>query len=402
MTEPNEPAAGSWGTVALVASREITTRIRTKAFRISTAVLLVGIVAGILISKINSGSSSPDEVGFLPQAASSAPQFRIAAEAVGQKVNTPSVSSREEGEAQLRSGDLDALVTGTANGVQIEAKKDLDDTLRNAFTVLVRQSALNDQLSKAGADPTAVSAAVAAAKLDFHSLERVDPDRGQRLAIGLISGILVYLALMLYGQMVAQGVVEEKTSRIVELLLTAIRPWQLLLGKVIGIGTLGLVQLVAVGVVGIGTGLGTHVLTLPGSVAVEAGFAAFGWFLLGYLMFALMYAGLGALVSRQEDVGGAVAPLTTLIIFPYILGITILPGNPGSPLIKWLSMIPLFSPTLMPMRVASGVPAWQMLTAIVLTIALIAGLVWLAGRIYGNAVTRTGARVRLRDALSPI
>jgi ABC-2 type transport system permease protein len=155
-------------------------------------------------------------------------------------------------------------------------------------------------------------------------------------------------------------------------------------------------------VVGLGAGLGTHVLTLPGSIAVEAGIAAFGWFLLGYLMFALMYAGLGALVSRQEDVGGAVAPLTIVVIVPYVLGISILPTNPGSGLIEVLSMVPLFSPTLMPMRLAGGVPAWQMALAVVLTLLTISALVWLAGRIYGNAVTRTGARVRLRDALSPI
>ena len=403
MSEPDSVfGAGSRRAVGLVAAREITTRIRGKAYRISTAILLVGVVAGILISKINSGSSSPSEVGFLPQASASASAFRVAAEAVGQKVNTPTIGSRAEGESQLRKGTIDALVIGNLSGVQVEAKKDLDDNLRNAFTVLVRQSALNDQLSKAGANPGEVNTAVANARVDVHSLIRVDPNQGQRLAIGLIAGILVYLALMLYGQAVAQGVVEEKTSRIVELLLTAIRPWQLLLGKVIGIGALGLAQLVAVGVVGLGTGLATHVLTIPGTVALEAGLAAFGWFLLGYLMFALMFAGLGALVSRQEDVAGAVAPLTTLIILPYVLGISILPSNPGSGLIEVLSIIPLFSPTLMPMRLAAGVPAWEMVLAVALTLLLIGGLVWVAGRIYGNAVTRTGARVRLRDALSPI
>ena len=149
-------------------------------------------------------------------------------------------------------------------------------------------------------------------------------------------------------------------------------------------------------------GLSTHALTLPGSVAAGAILGSVGWFLLGYLAYALMFAAIGALVSRQEDVGGAVAPLTMLIIFPYVLGISILPGNPDSHLLGVLSMIPLFSPTLMPMRSASGVPGWETAVAVALTLALIAGLVWLAGRIYGNAVTRTGARVRLRDALRPI
>jgi ABC-2 type transport system permease protein len=402
MTAPDTTEVGSRQAVALVAGREITTRVHSKSFRISTVILLVGIVATVLITKATSGSSSSKEVGFLADSATSAPAFRSVAEAVGQKVKTPTVASRSEGEKLLRDGKLDALVTGTSGGVQVEAKKELNEDLRNILTVLARQTALNNELTKAGADPAAVSQSVASAKVDVHSLIAVDPDRNQRLAIGIIAGILVYLALLLYGQAVAQGVVEEKTSRIVELLLTAIRPWQLLLGKVIGIGVLGLAQLLGVGVLGVVTGLATNVLTLPGSAAVGALVTAVGWFLLGYLMYALLFAGLGALVSRQEDVGGAVAPLTMLIVVPYILGISILPTNPDSPLIEVLSLIPPFSPTLMPMRVAGGVPGWQMGLAVVLSLATIAGLVWLAGRIYGNAVTRTGARVRLRDALRPI
>jgi ABC-2 type transport system permease protein len=218
----------------------------------------------------------------------------------------------------------------------------------------------------------------------------------------VIAGILVYVALMLYGQMVAQGVVEEKTSRIVELLLSAIRPWQLLLGKVIGIGVLGLGQLILVAVAGVVTGIQTGALTLPGSAAAGVLAGGIVWFLLGYLAYALMFAAVGALVSRQEDVAAAVAPLTVMIILPYVLGISILPNNPGSLLLAVLSLIPLFSPTLMPMRIAVGIPAWETVLAIALMLAFLAALVWLAGRIYGNAITRTGARVRLADALKPI
>ncbi len=388
--------------VGLVAHREIVTRVRTKAFLISTVLLVVGIVATIVISKVASGSTSTKHVGFVSDQASTAPAFRSAAQAVGQKVQTPTIASQAEGESQLRDGKLDALVVGGVNGVQVEVKKELSATLKNAFTVLSRQVALDQQLRKAGADPAAVSAAVNGTRVDVQTLEPVDPHRAQRLGIGIVAGILVYLALTLYGQAVAQGVVEEKTSRIVELLLTAVRPWQLLFGKVIGIGTLGLAQLLLVGIVGLAAGSAAGVLTLPGWVAAGAILGSVGWFLLGYLAYALMFAALGALVSRQEDVAGAVAPLTMLIIFPYVLGISIIPTNPESTLIAVLSLIPLFAPTLMPMRVASGVPWWQVGVAAVLLVAFIALLVWLAGRIYGNAVTRMGTRVRVADALRPM
>ncbi len=388
--------------VSLVATREIVTRARSRAFRISTVILLVGIIAAIAIGKAASGSKSVSHVGFLPAQQPVEAPFRSVAAALHQNVSTTTVADLNDGERQLRSGKITALVTGSALGIQVEVKRDLSDTLRNAFTVLARSSALDIKLHELNVDPTAVNHAVAAAGVQVRSLNPPDPNRGQRLAVGVIAGILVYVSLMLYGQAVAQGVVEEKTSRIVELLLTAIRPWQLLLGKVVGIGVLGLGQLVLVGVAGVLTGVRTHALTLPGSVAAGALIGAVVWFLLGYLAYALMFAAVGALVSRQEDVAGAVAPLTILIVAPYVLGVSTLPKNPGSLLLAVLSLIPLFSPTLMPMRIASGVPVWETALAIGLMLAFIATLVWLAGRIYGNAVTRTGAKVKLTDALRPI
>lgn len=388
--------------ISLVATREIVTRARSRAFRISTVILLVGIIATVVISKATSGSKTVEHIGFLPSQQPVQAPFRAVASAVHLEVATTTVTDLADGERQLRSGKLNALVTGSALGVQVEVKRDISDTLRSTFTFLARSSALDIELHQLKVDPAPVSRAVAAAGVTVRSLNPPDTERNQRLAIGIIAGILVYVALMLYGQAVAQGVVEEKTSRIVELLLTAIRPWQLLLGKVAGIGVLGLGQLTLVGVAGVITGLQTHALTLPGSVAAGALAGAIIWFLLGYLAYALMFAAVGALVSRQEDVAGAVAPLTILIVAPYVLGISTIGNNPGSHLLAVLSLIPLFSPTLMPMRIASGVPGWETAAAIVLMLAFITLLVWLAGRIYGNAVTRTGAKVKIADALKPI
>jgi ABC-2 type transport system permease protein len=117
-------------------------------------------------------------------------------------------------------------------------------------------------------------------------------------------------------------------------------------------------------------------------------------------MYSIVFAALGALVSRQEDVSGAVTPALMLVIAGYVIGISILPSNPGSPLVEVLSLIPMFSPTLMPMRLAmGGVPAWEAGLSVLLVILLIPMLIWFAGRIYRNAVMRTGAKVSLRDAL---
>jgi len=194
-------------------------------------------------------------------------------------------------------------------------------------------------------------------------------------------------------------VVEEKSSRIVEILLTTIRPWQLMVGKVLGIGAVGFAQLVVVVVAGVLTGLATDAYTFPSSIAGGAAFWAVTWFLLGYLTYALVFAALGALVSRQEDVGSVTAPAIMFIVLPYLVGISVLPADPTNEFAAVLSLIPLFSPMLMPMRIALGVaPAWEIALSIALSVTLIVVLVWLAGRIYSNAVLRTGSRVRFRDA----
>jgi ABC-2 type transport system permease protein len=218
--------------------------------------------------------------------------------------------------------------------------------------------------------------------------------------LGIIVGILVYIAILMYGGTVAQGVVEEKSSRIVELLLTTIHPWQLMIGKVIGIGLVGLGQMVLTVGSGVLAGYLTDSYTFPSSIAGGAAAWAVTWFLLGYLVYALVFASLGALVSRQEDVGGVTAPAVMFIVLPYVAGIAILPSDPSNGLVAIMSLIPFFSPMLMPMRIALGVaPAWQVALSIGLTLALIVVLIWFAGRVYSNAVLRMGSRVKLRAAL---
>jgi len=393
----SQPLGGA-GAVRLVAGREIRTRLASKAFRITTVAMVVVVIGFILTMKLLAGSSG-STVGFTPDAAGLSTPFASVASATGQKVTVQTVD-QAAGEQRVRDGSLDAMITGTPEHFQVVVKKSLSLDLRTALALLARQVALNRQIAAAGGDPAAVSAAVNSATFGVQTLEPPRQYQTERLVLGVIVGVLVYISLMIYGQTVAQGVVEEKASRIVEILLTTIRPWQLMLGKVAGIGLVGLGQLFLVAAVGVGAGIATDTVNFPASIAISVAVWAVVWFLLGYLMYALLFASLGALVSRQEDVGGATAPVLMMIIIPYILGISILPSNPDNQLLAVASLIPLFAPTLMPMRIAIGVAApWEVMLSIGLTVAAIAAFVWLAGRIYGNAVLRTGVRVRVRDAL---
>ncbi|MFD0327912.1 ABC transporter permease [Streptacidiphilus monticola] len=193
---------------------------------------------------------------------------------------------------------------------------------------------------------------------------------------------------------------EEKSSRVVELLLSTLKPWQLLAGKVIGTGTLGLVQILVPGALGVGVGIATGTISISLSGSVGSLLWALVWYLAGFIVYALLFAAVGATVSRQEDLGGAMAPIILPLVAAWVIGISVVPGDPGNGLVGVLSYIPLFAPVLMPMRYAMGTAElWQVLVALALTLALGVVLLRFAGRVYRNSVLRSGARVPLREAL---
>lgn len=394
---------GSWEAVRLVAGREVTTRMRSKAFIITTVATLVLLIGFALVMKIV-GDGSDATVGVTRQTAALAEPLKATAASIGQDVDTREVDE-EKGRAEVADESLDALLVGDGGSIRVVVKKDLDDTLRNALNVLAAQVALREEVARLTGDPAEVAevaASVGQAEIAVDPLEQPYPYQGQQLLLGMIAGILIYMSLLLNGQMVATGVVEEKSSRVVELLLSTIRPWQLMAGKVLGIGLVGLVQMVVIGGGGLVAALALDVLTVSVGAAVGTVVWLVVWYLLGFLMYSLVFAALGALVSRQEDVGGVITPALLFVIVGYVVGISVLPSEPDNTLVEVLSVIPVFAPTLMPMRLAmGGVPVWETVLSVGLVVVLIPVLVWLAGRIYANAVMRSGARVKLTDALRP-
>ena len=279
-------------------------------------------------------------------------------------------------------------------------QRNVSDTTQHILNVLAGQVAFNQQITALGGDPAQVQQALATATVHVRSLLPPKTYDSQQLALGIAVGILIYIALLSAGQLVAQGVVEEKSTRVVELLLATIRPWQLMAGKVLGIGLIGLIQVAVIGGVGLTAALATGALDLSVSTAAGTVVWLVVWFLLGFMAYALAFAAAAALVSRQEDAQSVVLPIMMLLIAGYVIGISVLPSDPSNRFVEVLSLIPVFSPELMPMRLAmGGVPVWEAVLSVVLILALIPLLVAVSGRIYRNAVVRSGARVRLSDAL---
>ncbi|WP_029288183.1 ABC transporter permease [Cellulomonas sp. HZM] len=387
--------------IRLVAGREISTRVRSKGFLWVTAAFVAVIVLGGLVLKLTSSTSSPSTVGLTGSAAGSGAQVVAAAKAVGVDVTTKDVADEATGREQLEHGDLDALVTSTDPRLTVVVHSKVDDDVSAVFGSLAQQLELSRAITELGGDPSAVAQQVATASPDIVVISPEPKRDGGQIVAGIAVGILLFISLMNAGQLVAQGVVEEKTSRVVELLLATLRPWQLMAGKVLGIGAVGLLQLVVVVGAAAITALSIGVLDTSsldiGAVAVWA----LVWFVLGFLTFSLLLAGLASLVSRQEDIGSVTGPVITAMVVPYVVGISIAPYAPDNPVVRVLSIVPFASPFVMPIRQALGAAEpWEVALSLGLAVAVIPLLVWLAGRIYSNAVMRVGGRVKLSDALS--
>ena len=245
-------------------------------------------------------------------------------------------------------------------------------------------------------------AALAAAVPQVESLAEEEPsDFGPEYLVAILSISLLLFALIGTGSLIAMGVVEEKTSRVVEILLATIRPSELLAGKILGIGIVGLGQVVilggAAGASFAATGLlegfqidlgGTMVLVLL-------------WFLLGFAVFSLLFGGFAALISRQEEIGAVTTPLMFLMFIPFYLAMFMgMSDSADSTVMRVLSQVPFFAPFMMPVRhVYGAVEAWEMALAIGIAVATIPLLVWIAGRVYRRGVLHTGGRMKLSQAL---
>jgi ABC-2 type transport system permease protein len=391
---------GSGASIRLVAGRELRTRLMSKGFIWITIAFVAVIVLGGVLLKATTGQDTAQQVAVTADAAAAAAQIEATGTGVGVDVETQEVADRSAGEALVRAGDVDAVVVRTTPTLEVVVKQTLDDSLTSVFGSLAQQLALGSAVADLGGDPAQVAEQIATAEPTVTPLEPEPELDGGQVAAGVIVGILLFVALMNAGQLVAQGVVEEKTSRVVELLLATLRPWQLMAGKVLGIGGVGLAQLVVVVGSAVAVALGFGILESTsldiGSVAVWA----LVWFVVGFATYALVLAALAALVSRQEDIGSVTGPVLALMIVPYIIGISIAPYDPDNSIVVILSFVPFAAPFIMPIRQALGTAeGWEVALSLGLSLAVIPVLVWLAGRIYSNAVLYAGGRVKLKDAL---
>ena len=392
--------------VALIARREFVTRVRTRVFIIGTGLVLLALAGYVVFQQLVLSKQGPVNtytVAYLGEAQSLADPLAAVAKALGGTIERREVGDQNQAETQIRKGDLDLLIRGSADSPQVVVRDQLSPTLHSLLQAIVRQRALDSQLAAAGLNPAAVEAKVASATVQVQTLQPVGGHRIELVAAGFVVALFLYVALLTYGTFIAQGVVEEKANRIVEILLSTVRPGHLLVGKVVGIGLVGLLQFTVVGVFAFILTAVAGIFSVP-AAAASVILSGLLWFVLGYFLYAILFAAAGSLVSRQEEVQSAVFPITMLAIISWLLAIGVLTpmfdGTPMSSTGVALSLVPFFAPVLMPTGVATGdIAPWQAVLGVALTLVTSAAATWLAARIYANSVLRLGARVKLRDAL---
>ena len=394
------------GTVGLIAGREFFTRVRTRVFIIGTAIILVAIVGYLAFQVFVIGKQQQFtivNVAFVGEVSTLADPFASVARTLDFKIVRKSVADEADGRRQIQQGKLDTLITGSATAPHVFVRDQFNPTLQSILQSLARQQRLNSELAAAGLDPATVNAGLASATVTVETVKGTAAQRIEEVLAGFVVAILLYVALLTYGTFIAQGVVEEKSNRIVEILLSTVRPWQLLIGKVLGIGLVGLLQLTILGAVGAGLASAAQVFSVP-TVAFSIVLYGILWFVLGFFLYAVLFAAAGSLVSRNEEVQSAALPITMLAILSYFVAIGVVtPMFSGSPMSSTgilLAMIPPISPVIMPTGMATGdIAPWQAALAVVLTLLTSAAATWLAARIYSNSVLRLGSRVKLREAL---
>ena len=390
MTQPHK--LSSAGLVRLVAVREMSTRIRDKSFIISSVVIILLIVGSIGFQVFLSSGGDKSTIGVVGDSGTLTPALQAQGKALGVDVTVHRLDDEAAARSAVESGDVDgALVDGNAAGPHLIVKESADGSLLAVVQGAVSQLSVSQQLARVG---------VTHLDMPEVAVTPLEPDaaqNGQRIGAAVLGVSLLYGLLILFGQFIAQGVVEEKSSRVVELLLATLRPWQLLAGKVIGLGVLGLGQIVVIVVIGVGGALAFDIIDVPGEI-VGTGLSVVAWFVLGYAFYAAIFAVAASLVSRQEDLGTVLMPTSLLLVGSLIIGIQAA-GNPGGTLATVTSYIPGLSPMVMPVRQAAGhVAAWEVALAVVLMLVAIALVVRLGGRVYSAALLRTSGKTKLKDA----
>ena len=387
-----DASSGLW---KVVAQREISTQLRSKAFLISGAVLVLGLVAMVVVLTLTSGRETTYDVAVVDDTGTSAVEAGTAiADRIddGTELEVKRYDDAAAAEEAVREGDVDAALLPAAGGEGYEVVGDdeVDATLSGALS-----SALSAVVTGANADAQGVDldALAQGAQVQERLLDPDAEDKGLRQVASLVFVLLFYITALGFGMQIAATVTQEKESRVVEILAAAVPIRMLLWGKVIGTSVLAIGQtvvLAAVGAIALAvTGNGDALSILGPAILWYVLF-----FVIGFVALASFWSVAGSLAGRQQDLQATTAPLQMILFAPYIIAVTA-----GEGVKTVVSMLPIVSTMMMPSRLAEGdVPLWQLGVAILTTLVASVLLIRLGARVYERTLLQTGRRITFGEA----
>ena len=408
-----------WRNVWAVIRREYIQRVRTKSFVFGTIAVPLIMILLIAIPIVIAERNGDDERRIVVVDRTGVLQDRLGPELeeLGWTVEPEPWTADVEVRLRLRADDGEILgflmlddetleegVATFQTTVRPTPVRGL--TLRGAIT----RAAMEYHLDESGGAATMLSGGELRVEL-LSDAPGADPDEeGPQFVVAYMGAMILYMVILIYSVAVMRATLEEKTSRIVEVIVSSMKPWHLLLGKVIGVGAVSLTQLsiwILAGAFALAAGVPTLMSARPDltelvdlqaalpSVGMLALFACF--FVLGFFMYSGIYAAVGAMCNTDEEANQAQFPVVMLLVGPILMVMPII-QDPSATWATAVSLFPLFSPILMWARVAGGgVPAWQIGLSFVLMALAIVVIAWVAGRIYRVGILMTGKRPTLPE-----
>ncbi len=379
-----------------VARRDFTQRARNPWFIIATVVIVLALVGGGLLLAAGVADQPAIDIGHVgtPPAALT-DVLDAVAEYMDVDYELHEMASREAAEAALVKGDIAVAIEGRTVVWEQETRSLPNAMVTTALQELERQ----DTIGSLGLSSNEVTRLLSPPPPAVETIEEPDPERGVRQGAAYVGVLVLFASIIMLGQFVLLGVLEEKANRVAEVVLSRVRPVELLAGKVIGIGLLGLAQLLVFAATALALVSMIDPVDVPNlsKVGISVILSVVGWFVLGYAFYAVLYAAAGSLVSRQEDVQG-VGWIPMVGLLPAYLLAVAASQNPDLAIVEVGSMLPALAPLVMPARYAAGdASLWEVGVAILVTVASTYLVILFASRVYRGGILRTG-RAKLRDA----
>ncbi len=389
-----------WRSIWLVAKREILERGRSRGFVFSVAFTTLLVIGSFVVPTLLFGDEDPKVIGVVgPAPAGLESAMALTAGQLGQEVRVVELDSEAAAQAALADESVDAVVSVPADLSSpgtVRFPKEPDNAVSQIATASIVALRIQDLLAEADIDPAALLAVQQPPTVDS-----VDPETEAdqaRFLFANIGAVLILVGIFSFGFTVLTGVIEEKQSRVVEVVLSTVRPRDLLMGKVLGIGVLGLVQLVVFVAAALAAAVLTDRFTLPATTPGAVVMLAI-WFILGYALYSTALGFLGALASRIEEASNASTPVTMIAMISYFVAIFAVINDPSGPVARIATFFPPSAPFVVPLRAAfDAIEPVETVLAIAVTVVAIWVLFSIGARVYAGAVLQTAGRTKLRDA----